>query len=393
MSWFKRNLYLVIGGVVALGLLGYGGFFLYTKIEKKNEVAQTLSEKTEALKTLVKRKPHPNPDNIEAAKVEEGKLEIFVKEVETHFPPANIGKISSPEFGVLLDRTISKLRKEAEQSGVELPKDYAFTFANQKKVFDYKSPQALASRLAEVTAVCEVLFNARVNQLVSIRRAAVADEDAYGSDYLASKGITNAWAVITPYEVAFDGFSGALEDVLEGFVRSKLAFVVNNVIVEPASSAQAADTSTMPGPGDYRSRYDPMMSRYGRPAGGAGGGMDADLAKRYGLQNRPAPPAANPYGNRYGGGGGSRYGGGGPPVIRNYNPAAAGQPRAAAPTVTSLLDENLLRFTLTLQVVKSISPEEASEGQGKGKKPKAAGAAAAGPSESAAAAPVQEAAK
>ena len=33
MSWIKRNLFMVVGGVISLALLGAAGFFLYTKYE------------------------------------------------------------------------------------------------------------------------------------------------------------------------------------------------------------------------------------------------------------------------------------------------------------------------------------------------------------------------
>ena len=38
MSWIKRNLFFVIGSVVALALMGLAGWFLYTKWNLNNQI-------------------------------------------------------------------------------------------------------------------------------------------------------------------------------------------------------------------------------------------------------------------------------------------------------------------------------------------------------------------
>jgi len=68
MQWIKRNLFLVLGGVVALGLLGFAGFYLFAKIQQDQGVTGELDSATQKLETLAKRDPYPNPENIAAAK-------------------------------------------------------------------------------------------------------------------------------------------------------------------------------------------------------------------------------------------------------------------------------------------------------------------------------------
>ena len=42
MAWIKRNLYFLIGGVVALALLGAAVFYLFTKNQMNNELTEKL---------------------------------------------------------------------------------------------------------------------------------------------------------------------------------------------------------------------------------------------------------------------------------------------------------------------------------------------------------------
>ena len=56
MKWLKKNLALVVGGVVALGLLGFAIVFLLAKKQAGEEVTTQLNEQTEELKKLVRGK-------------------------------------------------------------------------------------------------------------------------------------------------------------------------------------------------------------------------------------------------------------------------------------------------------------------------------------------------
>ena len=59
MNWLKKNLFLALGGVVALGLLGFAIFFLLTRKQVVDEVTEQLNTRTQELKDLVSRDPHP----------------------------------------------------------------------------------------------------------------------------------------------------------------------------------------------------------------------------------------------------------------------------------------------------------------------------------------------
>ena len=64
-------------------------------------------------------------------------------------------------------------------------------------------------------------------------------KDSAGSqDYLSAKPVTNAWAELVPYEVAFHGFSSELAAVLEGLSHLPQGIVVTNLVVEPVEAVK-----------------------------------------------------------------------------------------------------------------------------------------------------------
>lgn len=338
MAWIKRNVILIVGAICSLGLLGFAGFFLYTKYEANRAITDELNGNITNLKSLANRDPHPGTaevDNISFAKAEAVKLKEFLGEVKQFFPEQITVPFDSRGFRAMLDTTISGLQKGAEGSGVKLPDDYWFTFAAQKSAvqFDTNKLSTLATQLIEVNELCKVLYDAKVVALDSVRRAPIADEDKDWQDFLSEqKGTTNEFAVLMPYEVTFRGFSPEISRVLEGLIRSKGAcFVVKNVGINRADAAPVQPMFGMPmmggrgegGESNPYSRYGGLMqgdaSRYG---GGGGRGMTPDMASRYGLG--PSQP------NR-----------------------TAQQPNIRG----SILDEKLLKVTLTLESVRLLKGE------------------------------------
>lgn len=305
MNWLKKNLFLAVGGVVALGLLGFAIFFLLTRKAVVDEITEQLNTRTQELKDLVSRDPHPNQENIEAARKEQKKLAAFLQESRKFFVPvATFTNIDSAVFKDVLQTTISELEHGAEKAGVNLPAKYDFTFTPQRKSVDFAADTLapLATQVAEIKAICDVLFDARVHALTSLRRAPVAKEDQGATDYLIGrKPETNAvtGAVLVPYEIQFQGFTAELAAVLEGFFRSSNSFIVKNIDVQTnAVAAAAAETvpAYMPystlapsaAPQPQLSPMDMMRQRYRMGPGGPYG-------SRYGRPPSPVPtPAPTP---------------------------------------------------------------------------------------------------
>lgn len=337
MAWIKRNIFLVVTLVVAIGLLGFAGFFLWTKMQSAEEVSGLLTAQTEELKQLAERKPHPGTDkvnNINAAKQEVTRVTNFLAEIKSrHFEIIEVSnQVGAARFKALLENTIGQLERNAKQVSVSLPPTFAFSFTEQRKKVDLnaKALPILLSQLKDVENICNVLFNARINQITSIRRSPTADDPAMGGDdYLSRKLDTNTVAntLTSSYEANFVGFSADLAAVLEGLVKAKGCFIVKSVTTETFKTGedqQDGSTSLTPAASSMAARY----------------GMDPRMAARYGM----AP----------GGRGADRYGrgraGGAMPGMNPAMPIQQAQPQKLGPGTH--LDENKLQIKVLVDVVK-----------------------------------------
>jgi hypothetical protein len=107
----------------------------------------------------------------------------------------------------------------------------------------------LSTHLGEVKAICDVLYSAKINELVQIQREIVSDNDSTGaqSDYLSDKTSTVdlgalGQAAITPYSVTFKCFSADLGKVLSSLASSDHCFIVKGINVIPAGLAMTTGT-------------------------------------------------------------------------------------------------------------------------------------------------------
>src|SRR6185295_5511256 len=139
MLWIKRNLFLAVGGLVALLLLGGGVFyFLSAEGRKKAIVGEWESNKAE-LDRLQAQKPYPNLDNIKRAKEETEKLSKAAGQLHRFFTPAPAEKVTGVAFRAYRDNTLAELQRMAEQAKTTLPgRTYAFSFETQKPKTDFK---------------------------------------------------------------------------------------------------------------------------------------------------------------------------------------------------------------------------------------------------------------
>jgi hypothetical protein len=357
MDWIKRNLYFLIGSLVALALMGLAGWYLYSKWQLNNDILGKLDEQYSKLKLLNEQKPHPGSgtvDNVQAAKEQRQELLAFIQKARQYFqncPPIPVpesGKLTSQEFSSALDRTIDQMQHEAAQASVALPpKDskgntYSFSFAAQRESLAYApgSLDPLSVQLGEIKSICSILFQAKINSLDYVRRERVSEDDLKGpqTDYLPGRSMTNELAVLSPYEVSFHCFSTELAAVLGGFASSPFGLVVKAINVEPApAAAVAGELAAAPAAASvFPQPYSPAPTpRAPEPRMSP----EAAFATRYGRG-----PGMTPYR---------------PPAPAQYTPPVAPVARTSVKRggLPLVLDEKLLKVTLALDVVKLISPK------------------------------------
>jgi len=323
MAWIKRNLYFFIGSIVAVALMVAGAFYLFSQISDEGRVANDISQQFAELERLNTLNPHPGGgtiDNIKAAKAQATAVRAYVAKARGFFqritpiPDPAAGKIGNSDFATALRLTVTQLHHEAEQQSVLLADtNYYFTFEAQKRIFNFDpaSLDKLAMQLGEVKAISEILFDAKVNSLDSIRREIVSTDDKNQSDYLTQKTVSTPLADLTPYEVKFRCFSTELASVMSSLASSPYGFIIKTINVEPtAVGPEEALEGAVPG------ATTPMV----------------------------APPV------RYGDGGGRRGGRNGyippPAMVPSVAPVAAPKPG-------SFLNEKPFTVTMMIQVVKA----------------------------------------
>ncbi|MBK9138815.1 MAG: hypothetical protein IPM17_08655 [Verrucomicrobia bacterium] len=348
MDWIKQNLVWVAGGVVALVLLAFAGFFLYSKYTLEAEVSANLQAQTDELDRLSRLKPHPGDrkvDNIKAAQEQEAELKALAKQLRDTIVPINYPtNLDSGQLRLLLDSTLDDLQRSAQRSGVKIPSNFGFGFSSQRTQvsFEQNVIQPLAFAIEEVRALSRVLFNARVLTFDSIRRVPIGASDGGlvatvaslgGSDTWPKKPTTNEWAILTPYELTFHSFTPELAAVLQGLAHSPHGFLVKNIQVDTVPSS-LLETNTM---------ESPMMPM---PMLGAGG-MSPAMMARYGL--------------------GGRYGR--PGLFPGTPPPEEATPTGPTPTrrggLNIMVEEKPFRVILWVDVLRLIDPAEARPSRGR----------------------------
>lgn len=325
MDWIKKNLTMVVSGVVALLLLGGAGYFLFSQWQLDAKVDAELKDARATWERLEKSDPHPGTDeinNIKAIQQDVQKTGAFLTKVSGSFHSLTYPVVTNNfQFKTLLEQRIDLLRKRAEESGVTIPQDYSFTFKAQmsKMRFEAEDLQPLANQLEEITALSELLFSQRVHSIEAIRRVAVAKDDSMGGNsYIPLTAVTNDLVVITPYEVTIKGFSSEMAGVLQAFANADSCYRITAINV--ATTELTDPDAVLLADSDYGAT--PAMAGRYAPTGGAAtpGGRAADFARTYGIApggSTSSSRMAETYGggaaraNPYGGGGSrgeGRYG-------------------------------------------------------------------------------------
>ena len=296
MAWIKRNLFFVIGAVVAVGLLAVAGIYDYKNWQRNQAALEQLNQAYDRLRALNSKTPSPGNDkidNIQTAQDQQAQLRQWIQQAGPYFQP--IPPVPNPPDGVITDfqfasardHMLSHLQNEAGDASVALPPQYGFSFEAERPLVKFAPAglNLLAQQLGEVKTLCEILYAAKINSLDGIRRAPVSSDDAAGpqADYLSQSAVTNGLAVFTPYEITFRGFSQSLANVLSRLAASPHGFIVKAINVQPASGVTSepspAGPQTMGQPPAYvlPSYYSPQPAYPPAPAPATSGGLQTVL--------------------------------------------------------------------------------------------------------------------
>ena len=312
MAWIKRNLFLVVGGFLAVVLLGAGVYYFWTNRQKNKAIEAQLEENKSTLTRLVNQDPSPNRTNIALAKQELERARAAVEEAKLFFQPVPFAPVTGQAFKSVLDQTIFDLQAKANEKSVALPSSqYAFTFAHQKMQLQFPAEAfpALPQQLAEIRTICDILFDAKVNRLIAVRRSRIYSEEPVSQvdhhETTPQKDETMGVAS-NPYEVTVHAFTPELAAALESFYKSTNGIIVKSVQVEVAP-APSADPNAPPGAGQFTTPVPPT-------------GAQQPLAR---------------------------------PGLRAGAPGVAARPQE---TIKTVLNERLLKITMMIDVMHTLPP-------------------------------------
>ena len=323
MGWIKRNLFFVVGGILAVTLLGGAGYFIWTGWARNSEASNNLNERYGKLQEIAKSPLQPGNEKVNNTKIaqeQEKQMRDWIARANKFFrpiPSVPDGNVTSKTYATALGTTIYQLQQTAKEDSVSLPPQYYFSFQVQssKLTISSASLEPLAAQLGEVKAIAEILFAARINALDSIQRVRVSEDDVAGlaSDYIEQQATTNELAIVTPYVINFRTFTPELARVVSGFATSPYPFIVKSITAQPASAATGAGAPGEIAPNPYGGPgpFDPR------------GGMPGRIRDRYAPQPTLAPDQPLP----------SAAGRGGPQTV---------------------LKEQLLHVTLEVEIVKLL---------------------------------------
>ena len=243
MVWIKRNLVLVVSGLVGLVLIGLGTYLVLSGLARNKELSEEVEVTRTRASQLYDANPFPGQTNIDTARKEMESLRASIGKAQRHLSPVPLEKMDLKRFMAFRDETLNELRVAAKRAGTALPDDrYAFSFATQRDRTQFsKDFLHVAEQMAEVRVLSMMLFDARVNRIGNIRRAKASDDDrssTFASDYTALDVMPDAAGhmVSHPYEFTFYCFSTEVADVLNRLERSTNSFLLKAIQVEPEDS-------------------------------------------------------------------------------------------------------------------------------------------------------------
>src|SRR5262245_48509861 len=121
MLWIKRNLFLAVGGLIALALLGVG-IFLFLGAKTRSAELQTEIDQAKAELQKYNSLPvFPSPTNIALAKSESEKLRGVVTQMKQYFTPVKVENVTGLAFRSWRDTTLADLRDRAKKARTTLP--------------------------------------------------------------------------------------------------------------------------------------------------------------------------------------------------------------------------------------------------------------------------------
>lgn len=174
MNFLKKNMVLVVGGAISLLLALILVVVLIRVRSSYVRVQRELNLEQQKLVRLNQRDPYPSDENVEIIQTNYVVLQKFFRELMALLRQGQEEPraIEPAEFPVRLDRTIRALWQKAAAQKVVLPQRFAFGFDRYMlgTLPAREDVYRLVIQLDTIAHLCDVLFQCKINELVSVER-------------------------------------------------------------------------------------------------------------------------------------------------------------------------------------------------------------------------------
>ncbi|MEX1044538.1 MAG: hypothetical protein WEC73_00295 [Chthoniobacterales bacterium] len=260
MDWFKQNPFLGILAAATGAAVLASGYFLFDSHSRYESATQEFEELASTLQRLQNNKPFPNEENVRRSREESDSARAMLEEIGRNLE-VEVPATTPQGFQDQLRQHVNEITARAEANGVVLGEGFYLGF----EAYETQPPapaaaSQLALQLRSISAVADLLVDAKVREITAIKRAPLpvelpaepATDERRGRDSGGDAGSPDGGLpdlVLAPFDLTFvadqtalrAAFNRLLETEPPVFVR--LVGLTNSAPEAPAK-AGAADEAT-----------------------------------------------------------------------------------------------------------------------------------------------------
>ena len=297
----RKHMVLIVGGGTALILIVVALFMLYRFFRTYDRVNEDLDSSMNQLRALQERAPYPSRENVAVTQTNLVILQDYFSNLFAFLREGQIEpvELEAAKFTPLLRDGILRVSKRAQDAGVKLPSLFAMGVERYKMgaLPSGADVPRLVLQLKTLEALCDMLIDAKVSEIVSVKRrifeqGALEPEGAAGgggrwgsrwggggpmpeaapAEVPAAEAVDPSGLFSTEhYTLEFKCHEKSLWDILDAMAKSKLFGVVTSVSIQNENPLFKL-SSTTPAP-----TAAPAPAAV--PAGSAGKGLVAEEIK------------------------------------------------------------------------------------------------------------------
>lgn len=281
----NSKVWLIVFGVVAVLVLGGGGYYAATSYGKHQEAIGGWSSKVASIESLERRVPYPNEENTEAltAKVETYKKSVSAlsETLKSFNRPLNT-TLANTEFQQRVKTRVEEFRKKAAEAGLEIDSSTDFQLGFDSYANTVPAPAlvpVLDYELEAIDHLLRLLVDCGAEFLGGFQRDAIPGETGGAEKH--ESGVVHKYPVRFRFRgnhEAFQKFVNALANDRQFFYIVRVMKVRNEMSEGPLKATSAS------GGGSFTRFENPITKEVASPEKlaewGADGASEAAIAEK-----------------------------------------------------------------------------------------------------------------